>query len=157
MHPTPLSASCAPKAGECNNVVLISVFLSFVLTVSQMHSDPLRYHPPVSPSVPAPVPTAGPPYYPGQAVYPPSPPIIVPTPQQPPPAKREKKTVSILVVPFVFFFPPVIVLFVKKIFCFNGSFEVIMYNNQRDKHFNVCRRNNLTLRSIKQLFWSFRS
>ncbi|XP_029991005.1 eukaryotic translation initiation factor 4 gamma 3 isoform X6 [Sphaeramia orbicularis] len=55
---------------------------------------PLRYHPPVSPSVPAPVPTAGPPYYPGQTVYPPSPPIIVPTPQQPPPAKREKKTSS---------------------------------------------------------------
>ncbi|XP_070814343.1 eukaryotic translation initiation factor 4 gamma 3 isoform X5 [Chaetodon trifascialis] len=54
---------------------------------------PLRY-PPVSPSVPAPVPTAGPPYYPGQTVYPPSPPIIVPTPQQPPPAKREKKTSS---------------------------------------------------------------
>ncbi|XP_029286855.1 eukaryotic translation initiation factor 4 gamma 3 isoform X3 [Cottoperca gobio] len=56
---------------------------------------PLRYHPPVSPSVPAPVPTAGPPYYPGQSVYPPSPPIIVPTPQQPPPAKREKKTIRI--------------------------------------------------------------
>ncbi|XP_070694151.1 eukaryotic translation initiation factor 4 gamma 3 isoform X3 [Pempheris klunzingeri] len=56
---------------------------------------PLRYHPPVSPSVPAPVPTAGPPYYPGQTVYPPSPPIIVPTPQQPPPAKREKKTIRI--------------------------------------------------------------
>ncbi|XP_044205757.1 eukaryotic translation initiation factor 4 gamma 3 isoform X2 [Thunnus albacares] len=55
---------------------------------------PLRYHPPVSPSVPAPVPTAGPPYYPGQTVYPASPPIIVPTPQQPPPAKREKKTSS---------------------------------------------------------------
>ncbi|XP_074521644.1 eukaryotic translation initiation factor 4 gamma 3 isoform X4 [Halichoeres trimaculatus] len=53
---------------------------------------PLRYHPPVSPSVPAPVPTAGPTYYPGQTVYPPSPPIIVPTPQQPPPTKREKKT-----------------------------------------------------------------
>lgn len=64
-----------------------------------LSSDPLRYHPPVSPSVPAPVPTAGPPYYTGQTVYPPSPPIIVPTPQQPPPAKREKKTVSILVVP----------------------------------------------------------
>ncbi|KAM7006731.1 eukaryotic translation initiation factor 4 gamma 3 isoform 1-T2 [Tautogolabrus adspersus] len=56
---------------------------------------PLRYHPPVSPSVPAPVPTAGPPYYPGQTVYPPSPPIIVPTPQQPPPAKREKKPIRI--------------------------------------------------------------
>ncbi|CAB1424976.1 unnamed protein product, partial [Pleuronectes platessa] len=56
---------------------------------------PLRYHPPVSPSVPAPVPTAGPPYYPGQPVYPPSPPIIVPTPQQPPPVKREKKTIRI--------------------------------------------------------------
>ncbi|XP_053172576.1 eukaryotic translation initiation factor 4 gamma 3 [Scomber japonicus] len=57
---------------------------------------PLRYHPPVSPSVPAPVQTAGPPYYPGQTVYPPSPPIIVPTPQQPPPpAKREKKTIRI--------------------------------------------------------------
>ncbi|XP_063767494.1 eukaryotic translation initiation factor 4 gamma 3 isoform X13 [Eleginops maclovinus] len=55
---------------------------------------PLRYHPPVSPSVPAPVPTAGPQYYPGQPVYPPSPPIIVPTPQQPPPTKREKKTSS---------------------------------------------------------------
>ncbi|KAM3621369.1 uncharacterized protein V6R79_010350 [Siganus canaliculatus] len=55
----------------------------------------LRYHPPVSPSVPAPVPTAGPPYYPGQTVYPPSPPILVPTPQQPPPAKREKKTIRI--------------------------------------------------------------
>ncbi|XP_053725402.1 eukaryotic translation initiation factor 4 gamma 3-like isoform X4 [Synchiropus splendidus] len=55
---------------------------------------PLRYHPPVSPSVPAPVPTAGPPFYPGQTVYPASPPIIVPTPQQPPPAKREKKTSS---------------------------------------------------------------
>ncbi|XP_044023856.1 eukaryotic translation initiation factor 4 gamma 3 isoform X2 [Siniperca chuatsi] len=55
---------------------------------------PLRYHPPVSPSVPAPVPTAGPPYYPGQTVYPSSSPIIVPTPQQPPPAKREKKTSS---------------------------------------------------------------
>ncbi|XP_077386663.1 eukaryotic translation initiation factor 4 gamma 3 isoform X1 [Festucalex cinctus] len=56
---------------------------------------PLRYHPPVSPSVPAPVPTAGPPYYPGQTVYSASPPIIVPTPQQPPPAKREKKTIRI--------------------------------------------------------------
>ncbi|CAL9704634.1 unnamed protein product [Knipowitschia caucasica] len=56
---------------------------------------PLRYHPPVSPSVPAPVPSAGSPYYPGQTVYPPSPPIIVPTPQQPPPAKREKKTIRI--------------------------------------------------------------
>ncbi|KAK5872045.1 hypothetical protein PBY51_012780 [Eleginops maclovinus] len=56
---------------------------------------PLRYHPPVSPSVPAPVPTAGPQYYPGQPVYPPSPPIIVPTPQQPPPTKREKKTIRI--------------------------------------------------------------
>ncbi|XP_044023915.1 eukaryotic translation initiation factor 4 gamma 3 isoform X9 [Siniperca chuatsi] len=56
---------------------------------------PLRYHPPVSPSVPAPVPTAGPPYYPGQTVYPSSSPIIVPTPQQPPPAKREKKTIRI--------------------------------------------------------------
>eukprot|EP00066_Takifugu_rubripes_P022618 XP_011611884.1 PREDICTED: eukaryotic translation initiation factor 4 gamma 3 isoform X1 [Takifugu rubripes] len=55
----------------------------------------LRYPPPVSPSVPAPVATAGPPYYPGQTVYPPSPPIIVPTPQQPPPAKREKKTIRI--------------------------------------------------------------
>nr|XP_040060754.1 eukaryotic translation initiation factor 4 gamma 3 isoform X11 [Gasterosteus aculeatus aculeatus] len=56
---------------------------------------PLRYHPPVSPSVPAPVPTAGPSYYQGHTVYPPSPPIIVPTPQQPPPAKREKKTIRI--------------------------------------------------------------
>ncbi|XP_028301688.1 eukaryotic translation initiation factor 4 gamma 3 isoform X4 [Gouania willdenowi] len=56
---------------------------------------PLRYHTPVTPSVPAPVPTAGPPYYPGQTVYPPSPPIIVPTPQQPPPTKREKKTIRI--------------------------------------------------------------
>ncbi|XP_041638609.1 eukaryotic translation initiation factor 4 gamma 3 isoform X3 [Cheilinus undulatus] len=56
---------------------------------------PLRYHPPVSPSVPTPVPAAGPPYYPGQTVYPPSPPIIVPTPQQPPPAKREKKPIRI--------------------------------------------------------------
>ncbi|KAK1901453.1 Eukaryotic translation initiation factor 4 gamma 3 [Dissostichus eleginoides] len=56
---------------------------------------PLRYHPPVSPTVPAPVPTAGPQYYPGQSVYPPSPPIIVPTPQQPPPTKREKKTIRI--------------------------------------------------------------
>ncbi|XP_024915861.1 eukaryotic translation initiation factor 4 gamma 3 isoform X7 [Cynoglossus semilaevis] len=55
---------------------------------------PLRYPPPVSPSVPANVQTAGPPYYPGQSVYPPSPPIIVPTPPQPPPAKREKKTSS---------------------------------------------------------------
>ncbi|XP_077458729.1 eukaryotic translation initiation factor 4 gamma 3 isoform X3 [Stigmatopora argus] len=55
---------------------------------------PLRYHPPVSPSVPAPVPTAGPPYYTGQTVYSASPPIIVPTTQQPPPAKREKKTSS---------------------------------------------------------------
>ncbi|KAJ8387227.1 hypothetical protein AAFF_G00159460 [Aldrovandia affinis] len=42
-----------------------------------------------------PTPYAGPPYYPGQAVYTPSPPIIVPTPQQPPPAKREKKTIRI--------------------------------------------------------------
>ncbi|XP_023125566.1 eukaryotic translation initiation factor 4 gamma 3 isoform X12 [Amphiprion ocellaris] len=41
-----------------------------------------------------PAPYPGPPYYPGQTVYPPSPPIIVPTPQQPPPAKREKKTSS---------------------------------------------------------------
>ncbi|XP_035237368.1 eukaryotic translation initiation factor 4 gamma 3-like isoform X2 [Anguilla anguilla] len=41
-----------------------------------------------------PTPYAGPPYYPGQAVYTPSPPIIVPTPQQPPPTKREKKTFS---------------------------------------------------------------
>lgn len=72
--------------------------LSFLFLFLPIESDPLRYHPPVSPSVPAPVPTAGPPYYPGQTVYPPSPPIIVPTPQQPPPAKREKKTVSILIV-----------------------------------------------------------
>uniref|UniRef100_A0A3Q3EL07 Eukaryotic translation initiation factor 4 gamma, 3a n=1 Tax=Labrus bergylta TaxID=56723 RepID=A0A3Q3EL07_9LABR len=42
-----------------------------------------------------PSPYPGPPYYPGQAVYPPSPPIIVPTPQQPPPAKREKKPIRI--------------------------------------------------------------
>ncbi|KAL4622508.1 eukaryotic translation initiation factor 4 gamma 3-like [Arapaima gigas] len=42
-----------------------------------------------------PAPYAGPPYYPGQTVYPPSPPIIVPTPQQPPPTKREKKTIRI--------------------------------------------------------------
>ncbi|KAG5838959.1 hypothetical protein ANANG_G00229280 [Anguilla anguilla] len=42
-----------------------------------------------------PTPYAGPPYYPGQAVYTPSPPIIVPTPQQPPPTKREKKTIRI--------------------------------------------------------------
>ncbi|XP_067442625.1 eukaryotic translation initiation factor 4 gamma 3 isoform X6 [Thunnus thynnus] len=41
-----------------------------------------------------PAPYPGPPYYPGQTVYPASPPIIVPTPQQPPPAKREKKTSS---------------------------------------------------------------
>ncbi|XP_061147126.1 eukaryotic translation initiation factor 4 gamma 3 isoform X3 [Syngnathus typhle] len=59
---------------------------------SPYHS--IRYHQTVSPSVPAPVPTAGPPYYPGQTVYSASPPIIVPTPQQPPPAKREKKTSS---------------------------------------------------------------
>uniref|UniRef100_A0A673LKH0 Eukaryotic translation initiation factor 4 gamma 3-like n=1 Tax=Sinocyclocheilus rhinocerous TaxID=307959 RepID=A0A673LKH0_9TELE len=37
----------------------------------------------------------GPPYYPGQPMYTPSPSIIVPTPQQPPPAKREKKTIRI--------------------------------------------------------------
>uniref|UniRef100_A0A671PGA0 Eukaryotic translation initiation factor 4 gamma 3-like n=1 Tax=Sinocyclocheilus anshuiensis TaxID=1608454 RepID=A0A671PGA0_9TELE len=37
----------------------------------------------------------GPPYYPGQPIYSPSPSIIVPTPQQPPPAKREKKTIRI--------------------------------------------------------------
>uniref|UniRef100_A0A672LPG6 Eukaryotic translation initiation factor 4 gamma 3-like n=1 Tax=Sinocyclocheilus grahami TaxID=75366 RepID=A0A672LPG6_SINGR len=37
----------------------------------------------------------GPPYYPGQSIYSPSPSIIVPTPQQPPPAKREKKTIRI--------------------------------------------------------------
>uniref|UniRef100_A0A8C5GRG5 Eukaryotic translation initiation factor 4 gamma, 3a n=1 Tax=Gouania willdenowi TaxID=441366 RepID=A0A8C5GRG5_GOUWI len=42
-----------------------------------------------------PSPYPGPPYYPGQTVYPPSPPIIVPTPQQPPPTKREKKTIRI--------------------------------------------------------------
>lgn len=42
-----------------------------------------------------PAPYAGPPYYPGQAMYTPSPSIIVPTPQQPPPAKREKKTIRI--------------------------------------------------------------
>ncbi|KAM9409761.1 eukaryotic translation initiation factor 4 gamma 3 isoform 2-T2 [Pholidichthys leucotaenia] len=42
-----------------------------------------------------PAPYPGPPYYPGQTVYPPSPPIIVPPPQQPPPAKREKKTIRI--------------------------------------------------------------
>ncbi len=40
---------------------------------------------------------AGPPYYPGQTMYTPSPSIIVPTPQQPPPAKREKKTVSVII------------------------------------------------------------
>lgn len=78
------------------------VFSVLCFFFPQIHLDPLRYHPPVSPSVPAPVPTAGPPYYPGQTVYPPSPPIIVPTPQQPPPAKREKKTVSISVVPVLF-------------------------------------------------------
>ncbi|CAM4679691.1 unnamed protein product [Leuciscus chuanchicus] len=38
---------------------------------------------------------AGPPYYPGQHMYTPSPSIIVPTPQQPPPTKREKKTIRI--------------------------------------------------------------
>ncbi|XP_050952469.1 eukaryotic translation initiation factor 4 gamma 3 isoform X8 [Labeo rohita] len=42
-----------------------------------------------------PAPYAGPPYYPGQPMYTPSPSIIVPTPQQPPPAKREKKTIRI--------------------------------------------------------------
>uniref|UniRef100_A0A671PCH7 Eukaryotic translation initiation factor 4 gamma 3-like n=1 Tax=Sinocyclocheilus anshuiensis TaxID=1608454 RepID=A0A671PCH7_9TELE len=42
-----------------------------------------------------PAPYAGPPYYPGQPIYSPSPSIIVPTPQQPPPAKREKKTIRI--------------------------------------------------------------
>uniref|UniRef100_A0A3Q3IIL8 Eukaryotic translation initiation factor 4 gamma, 3a n=1 Tax=Monopterus albus TaxID=43700 RepID=A0A3Q3IIL8_MONAL len=42
-----------------------------------------------------PAPYPGPPYYPGQTVYSPSPPIIVPTPQQPLPAKREKKTIRI--------------------------------------------------------------
>ncbi|XP_016138550.1 eukaryotic translation initiation factor 4 gamma 3 isoform X2 [Sinocyclocheilus grahami] len=42
-----------------------------------------------------PAPYAGPPYYPGQSIYSPSPSIIVPTPQQPPPAKREKKTIRI--------------------------------------------------------------
>ncbi|XP_054906390.1 eukaryotic translation initiation factor 4 gamma 3 isoform X7 [Poeciliopsis prolifica] len=55
---------------------------------------PLRYHPPVSPSVPAPVPTAGPTFYPGQTLFPHSPSIIVPTQQQPQPARREKKTSS---------------------------------------------------------------
>lgn len=95
-----LSALCVRR-----NV--ISVVLTSSLFIIFIHSDPLRYHPPVSPSVPAPVPTAGPQYYTGQTVYPPSPPIIVPTPQQPLPAKREKKTVSILVVPFrLFFFTP---------------------------------------------------
>lgn len=79
---------CNGKTPYC---YFTKVLLSCVLDASP---DPLRYPPPVSPSVPAPVPTAGPPYYPGQTVYPPSPPIIVPTPQQPPPAKREKKTVS---------------------------------------------------------------
>ncbi|XP_051961475.1 eukaryotic translation initiation factor 4 gamma 3-like isoform X2 [Xyrauchen texanus] len=42
-----------------------------------------------------PAPYAGPPYYPGQTMYTPSPSIIVPTPQQPPPTKREKKTIRI--------------------------------------------------------------
>nr|XP_055040425.1 eukaryotic translation initiation factor 4 gamma 3 isoform X2 [Misgurnus anguillicaudatus] len=37
---------------------------------------------------------AGPSYYAGQTVYPPSPPIIVPAPLPPPPAKREKKPSS---------------------------------------------------------------
>ncbi|XP_048028553.1 eukaryotic translation initiation factor 4 gamma 3 isoform X2 [Megalobrama amblycephala] len=37
---------------------------------------------------------AGPPYYTGQTVYPPSPPIIVPAQLPPPPAKREKKPSS---------------------------------------------------------------
>nr|XP_009304365.1 eukaryotic translation initiation factor 4 gamma 3 isoform X2 [Danio rerio] len=37
---------------------------------------------------------AGPPYYTGQTVYPPSPPIIVPAPMPPPPTKREKKPSS---------------------------------------------------------------
>uniref|UniRef100_A0A671N8H3 Eukaryotic translation initiation factor 4 gamma 3-like n=1 Tax=Sinocyclocheilus anshuiensis TaxID=1608454 RepID=A0A671N8H3_9TELE len=38
---------------------------------------------------------AGPPYYAGQTVYPPSPPIIVPAPLPPPPTKREKKPIRI--------------------------------------------------------------
>ncbi|XP_077059719.1 eukaryotic translation initiation factor 4 gamma 3 isoform X1 [Siphateles boraxobius] len=38
---------------------------------------------------------AGPPYYTGQPVYPPSPPIIVPAQLPPPPAKREKKPIRI--------------------------------------------------------------
>ncbi|XP_014872728.1 eukaryotic translation initiation factor 4 gamma 3 isoform X10 [Poecilia latipinna] len=54
----------------------------------------LRYHPPVSPSVPAPVPTAGPTFYPGQTLFPHSTSIIVPTQQQPQPTRREKKTSS---------------------------------------------------------------
>lgn len=77
---------------ETVSVLLIHIFFCFP-------SDSLRYHAPVSPSVPAPVPTAGPSFYQGPPVYPPSPPIMVPAPPQPPPAKREKKTVSILVVP----------------------------------------------------------
>ncbi|XP_015230825.1 PREDICTED: eukaryotic translation initiation factor 4 gamma 3 isoform X3 [Cyprinodon variegatus] len=56
---------------------------------------PLRYHPPVSPSVPAPVQTAGPTFYPGQTLFPHSPSIIVPTQQQPQQARREKKTICI--------------------------------------------------------------
>ncbi|MEQ2157600.1 hypothetical protein GOODEAATRI_003374, partial [Goodea atripinnis] len=57
--------------------------------------NPLRYHPPVSPSVPAPVPTAGPTFYPGQTLFSHSPSIIVPTQQQPQPTRREKKTICI--------------------------------------------------------------
>ncbi|XP_047203196.1 eukaryotic translation initiation factor 4 gamma 3 isoform X4 [Girardinichthys multiradiatus] len=56
---------------------------------------PLRYHPPVSPSVPAPVPTAGPTFYPGQTLFSHTPSIIVPTQQQPQPTRREKKTICI--------------------------------------------------------------
>ncbi|KAI2659138.1 Eukaryotic translation initiation factor 4 gamma 3 [Labeo rohita] len=47
------------------------------------------------PSISFPTTAAGPPYYAGQTVYPPSPPIIVPAPLPPPPAKREKKPIRI--------------------------------------------------------------
>ncbi|XP_030624145.1 eukaryotic translation initiation factor 4 gamma 3 isoform X1 [Chanos chanos] len=57
-------------------------------------TGPSTFYPGPSPGeFPAPYP--GPPYYPGQTMYTPSPSIIVPTPQQPPPAKREKKTIRI--------------------------------------------------------------
>lgn len=136
-------------------VLLKSLHFSFLFPfLHSIHSDPLRYHPPVSPSVPAPVPTAGPPYYTGQTVYPPSPPIIVPTPQQPPPAKREKKTVSTKEVSLSLFFCRSNTKYYSIVICF---FSCLHFLWAHSFHVTLIKKKTLTIHFIISSLYVFYS